>query len=375
MGAIDPITKLLESVGLAEERVEEFRLELLECILPSFNQVVQDAIEALKGSTTKKIQSAIAGIKLKDIPGLEECLNSIYERAFQAGEKEAEENIEELNLPSADFIEKKVDQFQDLTPSELAVVDELIEQWFELMQDELLGQVKNLFDGIAETNPPSEALDTIISQLEGFGLDVASILDRPQQPVISLEGTTLTEVSSDEAIAWLDQEITKRAQVVERKGREAADVIDQEASKKAKQKVYEEDPRVSAIQLAAVIDDRTTPICQGLNGTTMDTKDPDWVSGRYVPPFHFNCRTEPIPLGLLDPEEINMDVRGAHRIREEGTIRTYNAKPRELVPNPGGGIAEPEKTLGGHFRAGRRPPGGFTSRTDEEQLTDAAEEL
>lgn len=374
MGAIDPIDKLLESVGLAEERVEEFRAELLECVLPSFNQVVQDAIAALKKPTEREIQSAIAKIELKDVPGLEDCLRSIYDRSFKAGEKEAEENIQELDLPSPSFIEEKVDQFQDLTAAELELVDDLIEEWFRLVQGEMVGQIQSLFSEIAESNPPGNELDTIVSQLEGFGVNVPSVLNVPDDPVISLQGTTLTQVSTEEALAWIDQEITRRAAIVERTGRGAADVIDQEASKKAKQKVYEEDPRVSAIQLVAVIDDGTTPICQGLNGTIMDTEDPDWKSGRYVPPFHFNCRTEPVPLGLLDPEQVNMDTRENHRVSEEDTVRNYFASGREMVPNPGGGIAEPERTLQGHISSGRQAPGGFTSRTEVEKLTDAAEE-
>jgi SPP1 gp7 family putative phage head morphogenesis protein len=45
------------------------------------------------------------------------------------------------------------------------------------------------------------------------------------------------------------------------------------------------------VQLAAIVDSRTTSICLYLDGLTFDrTRDPGW--SRYAPPNHYNCRTD-----------------------------------------------------------------------------------
>jgi SPP1 gp7 family putative phage head morphogenesis protein len=53
---------------------------------------------------------------------------------------------------------------------------------------------------------------------------------------------------------------------------------------------YKESGLVAAKQWVSVIDDRTTGICQGLNGAIVDIGKP-FPTGDYQPPAHINCRS------------------------------------------------------------------------------------
>lgn len=46
---------------------------------------------------------------------------------------------------------------------------------------------------------------------------------------------------------------------------------------------------VTALQYTAIDDNRTTPLCQKLDGTTLPMEHPFWR--RYTPPNHYNCRS------------------------------------------------------------------------------------
>jgi SPP1 gp7 family putative phage head morphogenesis protein len=55
---------------------------------------------------------------------------------------------------------------------------------------------------------------------------------------------------------------------------------------------------VVALQYSAILDDRTTDICQALNGQTYAEDSDVW--DQYRPPNHFNCRSVLIPVTELD---------------------------------------------------------------------------
>lgn len=372
MGQVDPTEALLESLVAADKRIELYRKEIFKCTYPEFVKLMQSGVQALAGTDQKAVLRKIDGLDVTAIPGLKECLEEIYHKSLGAGEREAKTVMGTMDLPTQPQIEKKLDQFQDLSMAELGRIDELVNEWFGLIREQMVGQTKELFKGIAETNVPDPDLTELVL---GFGEitvspGAATKAIAPEK-VVTLSGRTLTEVSKSEALAWIDQEIRKRAQVVERTGRGAADTIDQEASKTGKTKVYDEDNRITAVRLVAILDDRTTPLCRGLHNTVIDTKDPDWKSGRYIPPFHFNCRTEPVPLGLTDRDKVNIDEMRTVRVQEEGGITTYRISSREI--KPGNGITPPKSTLEGHRQTGRKPPGGFKPRDQKKKLQDAEE--
>lgn len=55
---------------------------------------------------------------------------------------------------------------------------------------------------------------------------------------------------------------------------------------------------VVAMEYSAILDDRTTDICEALNGKTFAADSPEW--DRIRPPNHFNCRSVLIPVTQID---------------------------------------------------------------------------
>lgn len=55
---------------------------------------------------------------------------------------------------------------------------------------------------------------------------------------------------------------------------------------------------VQALEYSAILDDRTTEICEALNGSTWPEDSPNW--DKYRPPNHFNCRSVLIPVTEVD---------------------------------------------------------------------------
>lgn len=55
---------------------------------------------------------------------------------------------------------------------------------------------------------------------------------------------------------------------------------------------------VEALEYSAILDDRTTEICQTLDGFTANTDSNDWDT--YKPPNHYNCRSLLIPVTQVD---------------------------------------------------------------------------
>jgi SPP1 gp7 family putative phage head morphogenesis protein len=55
---------------------------------------------------------------------------------------------------------------------------------------------------------------------------------------------------------------------------------------------------VVALEYSAILDDRTTDICEALNGKTFAADSPEWDSLR--PPNHYNCRSVLIPITAID---------------------------------------------------------------------------
>lgn len=55
---------------------------------------------------------------------------------------------------------------------------------------------------------------------------------------------------------------------------------------------------VVALEYSAILDDRTTEICEALNKATFAVDSPEWDS--YRPPNHYNCRSVLIPITAID---------------------------------------------------------------------------
>jgi SPP1 gp7 family putative phage head morphogenesis protein len=55
---------------------------------------------------------------------------------------------------------------------------------------------------------------------------------------------------------------------------------------------------VEALEYSAVLDDRTTEICQALDGSVYNADNPIW--DEYRPPNHYNCRSILVAVTQLD---------------------------------------------------------------------------
>jgi SPP1 gp7 family putative phage head morphogenesis protein len=59
-------------------------------------------------------------------------------------------------------------------------------------------------------------------------------------------------------------------------------------------------PYIEAYMFSAIMDDNTTDICRGLDGQIIRQGDPDFK--KYLPPLHFNCRSELVPIFINESE-------------------------------------------------------------------------
>ncbi len=58
-------------------------------------------------------------------------------------------------------------------------------------------------------------------------------------------------------------------------------------------------------KFSAVLDDRTTDICEECDGTILPTDDPWWAD--HQPPLHFNCRSDVSAITPEEAEELGVD--------------------------------------------------------------------
>jgi NAD+--asparagine ADP-ribosyltransferase len=73
---------------------------------------------------------------------------------------------------------------------------------------------------------------------------------------------------------------------------------------KGRAEFFKETKVISGYQFAAVLDDRTSDICNGLHGKK-------FVAGTEpVPPMHFNCRSVLVPITIYEEFEPDEKVGG-----------------------------------------------------------------
>lgn len=69
-------------------------------------------------------------------------------------------------------------------------------------------------------------------------------------------------------------------------------------------------------KLLVVEDDRTSEICESLDGTCLPSDDPFWAS--HQPPLHFNCRSDVVALSEEEAREEGIDVHGPDVEADDG---------------------------------------------------------
>lgn len=80
-------------------------------------------------------------------------------------------------------------------------------------------------------------------------------------------------------------------------------------------------------QFVAVLDSRTTDICEGLHGTVLRSDDPFWST--HQPPLHFACRSDIVPLTEDEANEEGVDEKAPDGDADVG----FGAADDEWVPD------------------------------------------
>ena len=84
-------------------------------------------------------------------------------------------------------------------------------------------------------------------------------------------------------------------------------------------------------QFSAIEDDRTTDICQPLDGTTLDADDPFWSD--HTPPLHYNCRSTIVALTRDEADEDGMSDEAPDIDAAEGFGDTPEAPAGDWQPD------------------------------------------
>lgn len=71
---------------------------------------------------------------------------------------------------------------------------------------------------------------------------------------------------------------------------------------------------IAYYQYLAINDNRTTPLCDGLDGTTLPTTDPVWSD--YWPPNHYQCRSEVVAISISRAKVLNIT-----RVKPRGDLK------------------------------------------------------
>ena len=109
----------------------------------------------------------------------------------------------------------------------------------------------------------------------------------------------------------------------------------------------EMDGFVEALEYSAVMDDRTTDICQQLDGQTFGIDDEIWAT--YRPPNHFNCRSILVPVTARDTWTRSDDPsvlpqKGFGFEREQPNI-TVHVQPPSVTVTPEITVNLPESRM------------------------------
>jgi SPP1 gp7 family putative phage head morphogenesis protein len=70
------------------------------------------------------------------------------------------------------------------------------------------------------------------------------------------------------------------------------------------------------LQYSAVLDDRTSEICEPLEGVTLPVDDPFW--NKFTPPNHFNCRCLLLQISKYDDVEVTTEKQASELNKEQG---------------------------------------------------------
>ena len=239
--------------------------------VPILRNMAHDLIDAIK---KKKIieRRDFAGIDALDVKFTNQLRTTLDRNQRQAYKESFKESKKEISSAKKTFA-KEIDFDEWLLPPKEA---------FKYFKEQARVTSANLSSDMKKKTK-SILLDSLASG------------DSVQTTVFKLEQLLLDLQENKSAPEWLGSRIETIARTM------TSDAINQG------RRASFEDPRlegfVKAYEYNAVLDNRTTPVCESLDGTVYKVNDP--ALNKITPPLHFNCRS--ILLPIFEDEEFTPD--------------------------------------------------------------------
>lgn len=168
-----------------------------------------------------------------------------------------------------------------------------------------------------------------------------------------------------------------------------ADIIARTESSKAfnwgRRSRFDRSPALAGYRYSAVMDERTTPICRGLHGSSWEIGDPDLDN--YTPPNHYRCRSVLVPISKyvdftfdpVDPDYLdNIDMGETERERAKEMLRkfmdtSYYPKVDRAAAAAGGRSAKTAAPL--PSRSDPQPPPPDVDPVDPQEVADLSRQV
>ena len=232
-----------------ESSMDRFKDRIRNEAIPIIQKILQDLFDQIEN---KRIISAVKperldDLKLKHLKDLKIVLKKNLRDAHLEGKLEAQKELFQGNfrtpLPDDKFLEVlEAETFQ------------FIGDWsYNLTKKARVKALQAIKDGLP--------LSSVIDYLEGAGTE---------DSLVSIERYSRTKIT----------EVMNRGRLA----------------------FFNESGVVAAYQYSAILDDRTTEICEGLNGKIFK------AGTEPIPPMHFNCRSLLVPITKYEDFEVSESV-------------------------------------------------------------------
>lgn len=238
---------------LAKTKLDHFRESIMESVRPLLTEIYDDVIKQIRDKKILQKQDLekVASIKVKQIGKLEKLVRDKFYALYKEAQEQAESEIaggikgyaKQKALPDEDFL------------------DFLDEETFQYLGDFEYNIRKQVRQNLVKAIKDGEPLNDVLG-------------------VLSSQGLKLSETSLERFAR------TKLTEVMNR----------------GRNQLFESTGVVAAYQYSAILDDRTSEICEGLHGKVFE------LGNEPIPPMHFNCRSLLIPITKYEDYKADKSV-------------------------------------------------------------------
>ena len=236
--------------------------DLVSDTLDSILQITNESIAELKSDVLKiKVVKDIEKLHIKYTGDLKRIFEDMFNRAYKKGGKQVNSEIQSVKKFASLDIRK-------LPPKQALA-------WFKAQAFKMAGdlsdwELSNAKDILYAGLKAGKSVDDMVFDLDTFFKS------------ITYSGETNPETGSAFTPSRLETIIRTNSGAAMNMGR-LNQMLDPNL-----------DGFVEAVQYSAILDDRTTEICEKLDGLVMKTNDPELSKAN--PPMHYNCRSMLIPI-------------------------------------------------------------------------------